>query len=108
MPDRRRVHAERGQAAPLALVALLFAALVGAGVVAVGGAAARASSAQAAADAAALAGAAEGRAAAVEVAHANGAEVVRFESVGDDVRVRIERRGAAATARARWQPTPIP
>lgn len=67
--DRRRSsdrpRGERGQAAPLVLVALLFAALLA-------------------------------------------ATIVRFEHIGSDVRVTLERRGASATARARWQPTPIP
>ncbi|MCU1370061.1 MAG: hypothetical protein JWO77_1255 [Ilumatobacteraceae bacterium] len=99
---------ERGQAAPLALMAVLFAALLAVGVVRVGDAAGRGAAAQASADASALAGAADGEEAAVEVATANQARVVRFEQVGDDVRVIVERRGATATARARWQPAPIP
>lgn len=99
---------QRGQVAPLALVALLFAALVGAGVLRFGEGAGRAASAQAAADAAALAGAAEGEAAAGEVAAANDARLVSFTQVDEEVRVTIERRGAMATARARWQPAPIP
>ncbi|HWJ98006.1 MAG TPA: hypothetical protein VNQ33_07590 [Acidimicrobiales bacterium] len=113
MTDRRRTTTtprptERGQAAPLMLVALLFAALVGVGIVRVGAAAGVAASAQAAADAAALAAAADGEDAAAEVAAANEAEVVTYESIGEDVRVTIERHGARATARARWQPAPIP
>ncbi len=99
---------QRGQAAPLALVALLFAALVAAGVARVGDAAARGAAVQAAADAAALAGAADGAAAADEVARANGARVLEFEQLGDDVRVVVQRRGGTATARARWVPAPIP
>lgn len=108
-PSRsNRIRSQRGQAAPLALVALLFAALAAAGVARIGEAAARGAAAQATADAAALAGAAEGEAAAAEVAQANLGQLVRFEAEGDDVRVVIERRGASATARARWVPAPIP
>jgi hypothetical protein len=99
---------ERGQAAPLALVAILFAALLGLGVARVGDAAGRSAAAQASADAAALAGAADGEAAALEVATANHAALVHFEQIGDDVRVTVQQRGATATARARWQPAPIP
>ncbi len=105
---RRSVAGEQGQAAPLALVAILFAALLGVGVVRVGEASGRVASAQAAADASALAGAADGEAAASEVAVANDARIVTFTHEGDDVRVTVERRGATASARARWQPAPIP
>src|SRR6478609_5934481 len=90
-PTRTIFQGERGQAAPLALMALLFAVLLGLGVARVGAAAGRGAAAQASADAAALAGAAEGEDAAVEVAAANHARVVRFEQVGDDVRITIER-----------------
>ena len=107
-PGPTSVRNEHGQAAPLVLMALLFATLLAVGVVRVGDGAGRAASAQAAADAAALAGAADGQEAASEVAAANGARVVRFEQLGDDVRITVERRGASATARARWQPAPIP
>ncbi len=112
MSDRTRssssVRAQRGQAAPLALVALLFAALLAVGVTRLGAAAGIAAYAQASADAVALAGAADGQEAAAEVAAANDARIVRFERLGDDVRVMVERRGATATARARWEPAPIP
>lgn len=89
-------------------MALLFAALLAVGVTRLGGAAGQAAAAQASADAVALAGAADGEAAAAEVATANEARIVRFEQIGDDVRVTVERRGATATARARWQPVAIP
>jgi hypothetical protein len=89
-------------------MAVLFAALLALGIVRVGSAAGAAASAQAAADATALAAAAEGEAAATAVAAANDATVVRYEPIDDDVRVTIERHGARATARARWQPAPIP
>ncbi|HWJ62776.1 MAG TPA: hypothetical protein VNS19_12460 [Acidimicrobiales bacterium] len=115
MSDRRppttaatTISGQRGQATPLALMAVLFAALFAVGLVRVGAAAGGAASAQAAADASALAGAAGGEDAAAEVAAANEASVVRYEPAGDEVRVTIERHGATATARARWQPAPIP
>lgn len=112
MTDRPRRHhirgSERGQAAPLALVALLFAALLCVGVVRVGDAAGRRAGAQASADAVALAAAAGGEPAAAEVAAANGARLVHLADEGDDVQVTIRQRGTTATARARWLPAPIP
>lgn len=67
--------------------------------------------ARTAADAAALAGAAEGRAAAVEMAAANGAELVSFEQTGDQVTVAVRAgrlvRRARAEATVTWlEPTP--
>lgn len=107
-PGPPRLRSQRGQVAPLALVAVLFAALLAVGVLRVGDGAGRSAAAQAAADATALAGAAEGEAAATEVAAANGARLVAYGQLDDDVQVTIERRGATATARARWHPAPIP
>lgn len=101
-------RSERGQAAILALVALLFAGVLAAGLAQVGRAAAQRASAQAAADATALAGASAGRSAADDVAAANDAQVVAYRVEDVDVLVTVERRGASATARARWVPTPIP
>jgi hypothetical protein len=89
-------------------MAVLFAALVAVGIARVGAAAAVRSSAQAAADASALAGAADGDAAAEQAATANDATVVRIDHDGSDVCVTVERRGVTATARAQWQPAPIP
>jgi len=106
--DRPSRSGERGQAAPLALIAILFAAVLGVGAVRVGEAAGRRASVQAAADASALAGAADGEGAASEVAAANGARILGYTQDGDDVHVTVERRGATASARARWQPAPIP
>jgi hypothetical protein len=57
--------------------------------------------ARTAADAAALAGAAEGRAAAEEVARANGAVLESFATDGPDVEVRVRVGSTHATARAR-------
>ena len=93
---------------PLVLVALLFAVLLAVGVAQVGRAASLRASAQAAADASALAGAADGQGAAGQVAAANHAVLRSYRTDGTDVVVSIERRGATATARARWQLPAIP
>jgi hypothetical protein len=87
---------------------LAVTALVIAGVAHLGTVAAQRASAQAAADAVALAGAAGGEDDALEVAAGNEAELVAFASDDRDVVVTIERRGATATARARWLPVSIP
>ncbi len=90
----------------LAVVAV--AALLAVGITRVGVAAAHRASAQAAADAVALAAAADGPEAARAVARANQARVVVLAPQGHEISVTIERRGATATARARWQPLAIP
>lgn len=96
-----RGEGQRGQALPLVAV-LVVAAGAGCLVLGrIGGAAVARASAVTAADAAALAGAAGGRAAASETARANGARLVSYEEFGTDTRVRVERGGARATARAR-------
>ncbi|WP_426570681.1 pilus assembly protein TadG-related protein [Aquihabitans sp. McL0605] len=99
---------ERGQVAPLVLVAVLFAALLSLGVARIGTAAGSRASAQAAADAAALAGATQGRGAASALATVNQATLVTFHDDDGGVAVTIERAGLTASARARWVPTPIP
>jgi hypothetical protein len=98
---------ERGQAAPLVLVAILFTALSCLGLARLGAASAVAARSQAAADAAALAGAAGGEPAARRLAAANDAMLVEYRTVGADVEVTVERGGDTATARARWVPAPI-
>ncbi|MCB1039993.1 MAG: hypothetical protein R2701_01540 [Acidimicrobiales bacterium] len=103
-----RVRCQRGQAALLALVAVLFAGLLAAGVVRVGAAVAQRGSVQAAADAVALASAGGGPAAAQAVADANHVEVVSITEQGNDVVVIVGRDHLRATARARWAPRPIP
>ncbi len=67
----------------------------------VGGAAVARAQAVTAADAAALAGAAHTREAAALAAQWNDARLTSYEELGTDVRVRVERAGARATARAR-------
>jgi hypothetical protein len=87
-------------------VVVLVVALVALGLARLGGGAVDAARARTAADAAALAGAAEGRAAAAEVAGANGARLVSYRSLGTDVVVTVEVGPARVRARARawWEP----
>lgn len=105
MPDP---NSSRGQAVPLVLVVLLFAAACAGGLVRVAVAAVQRAEAQAAADAVALAGAASDRQGAAEVAEANDTELVRYDVDGDEVLVTVARAGVTARARARWVPAPIP
>jgi hypothetical protein len=67
----------------------------------VGEAAVARAAARTAADAAALAGAAEGEQAARQVADANGAQVIRFEVLGEDTRVTVRLGPGEAVGRAR-------
>lgn len=103
VPNRDR---ERGQVTPLVAVVVLVVALVALGVARLGAGAVDAARARTAADAAALAGAAEGRAAADEVAAANGGRLVFYEALGTDVVVTVEVGQASVRARARawWEP----
>lgn len=93
--------AEGGQVLPLVALALLIAAGALVVLAHLGRVASERAHAQTAADAAALAGVLEGRAAAEELAEANGAELVSFAVDGRDVQVVVEREGVRATARAR-------
>jgi hypothetical protein len=91
---------DRGSTLPFLILTI---ALVGAIVVLlgrVGGAATARAGARSAADAAALAGAANGRAAAVELAQANGAELLSYQEIGLDTEVRVRLGPAEATGRA--------
>jgi hypothetical protein len=98
---RRENRSQRGSILPLVALAMVVA---GGGALLLGrigeGAVSRAA-ARAAADAAALAGAAEGEKVAREVAEANGATVVRYETVGQDTRVTVRLGSAEAVGRAR-------
>jgi len=92
---------ERGSMAPLiALVVVLIGGVV-MGLGRIGAAGAVRAAARTAADAAALAGAADGRAAAEELARANGAEVLAYEGIGLDTRVTVRLGPAEAVGRAR-------
>lgn len=92
---------QRGQILPLVALAVVIAG--GGAVLAgrLGEAAVSRAAARTAADAAALAGAAEGEGAAREVAAANGARVVRIETLGTDTRVVVQVGRAEAVGRAR-------
>ena len=92
---------ERGQVAPLMAVVLVAAGFFCVAVARVGVAAADRAGARTAADAAALAGAADGRTAADQIGRANRARVIRYDASGRDVKLRVERVGAQATAKAR-------
>jgi hypothetical protein len=91
---------ERGQSTPLLAILVLFVGLVVLGLGRLGHSASDAALARTAADAAALAGAAEDRAAAEDLADANGAKLVRYVKVGDEVEVTVRVGEAQAVARA--------
>jgi hypothetical protein len=100
------VRTQRGSITPL--VALTMAATGAAALLLgrLGEAGVARAAARTAADAAALAGAVEGEGAAREVALANGAELVRYEVLGQDTRVTVRQGVAEAVARARRKPRP--
>jgi hypothetical protein len=96
----RTTRNERGSILPFVALAMVMA---GASVILlgrVGQAATARAGARNAADAAALAGAAEGRAAALSVAQANGAELLSYVEVGLDTEVRVRLGPAEASGRA--------
>ncbi len=95
-----RARGDRGQAVPLLIGVLAVGLLLLLAVARVGSAVVAAARARTAADAAALAGAQWGRASAVAAAEDNGGHLVGFRQERDDVVVRVEVDGAAATARA--------
>jgi hypothetical protein len=92
---------ERGSVLPFIALAMVLAGVSMVLLARVGGAATARAGARNAADAAALAGAAEGRAAAVALAQANGAELVSYSEVGLDTLVRVRLGPAEASGRAR-------
>jgi len=94
-------HHERGSILPLVALAMVLAGITVILLGRLGGAATARAGARNAADAAALAGAAEGRAAAAALASANGAELLSYEEIGLDTRVRVRLGPAVATGRAR-------
>jgi len=98
---RRSDERQRGSVLPLVVLAMVIAGGGALLLARLGEGAVSRASARAAADAAALAGAAEGEQAAREVAAANGATVVRFETLGDDTRVTVRVGSAEAVGRAR-------
>ncbi len=92
---------EGGQTLPLVALMIVVMGLGCLGLGRIGGAAVARAQAVTAADAAALAGAADTKEAAASAAQWNGARLTSYEELGSDVRVRVERAGAKATARAR-------
>jgi hypothetical protein len=86
---------------PLLAVAVGLTAVLVLGLAHMGRVVADRAQARTAADAAALAGAAEGEGTARSLASANGAELTRFETDGDEVTVEVVVEGVRAHARAR-------
>lgn len=98
-PDR-----DRGQALMLVLAVVALLAVMLMAMARFGARLVDIEQAQVAADAAALAGVVQGESGAVELAERNGASVVQFRQLGDDVIVVVEYRGARATSRATRAP----
>lgn len=96
-----RARSDRGQLLPLYALVVIVACVAMLLLVRLGTVAVHRAHARTAADAAALAGAAEGRAAAEQVAAANGAVLESFDAHGDDVEVRVRVDDSHARARAR-------
>jgi outer membrane lipoprotein SlyB len=92
---------EHGQAMPLVLAVVAFAAVLLFALVPVAEAAHDRARARSAADAAALAGAADGEEAARAMAEVNGAELVLWRTEGPEVWVEVRLGDARATAKAR-------
>jgi hypothetical protein len=92
---------EHGSTLPFMALAVVLAGVTVVLLGRVGGAATARAGARNAADAAALAGAAAGRSAAVELAAANGAELLSYTETGNDTTVRVRVGLAEATGRAR-------
>ena len=91
---------EQGSTLPFMALAIVLAGVIVVLLGRVGGAATARAGARSAADAAALAGAAAGRSAAEELARANGAELLSYEEIGADTKVRVRLGIAEATGRA--------
>jgi hypothetical protein len=96
----RRSTDDHGQAIPLILGVVAVMAVLVVGVAWFGSSLVDAAHARTAADAAALAGAVEGQAAAVELAAENGAQLVGFRRIGDDVIVTVRCGRAVVSSRA--------
>ena len=92
---------DRGQAIPLLAFAVGLTAVMVLGLAHMGRVVADRAQARTAADAAALAGAAEGEESARSVARANGGEVTRYDTHGDEGVVEVSVGGVEAFGRAR-------
>jgi murein DD-endopeptidase MepM/ murein hydrolase activator NlpD len=99
--DMEDERGERGQAAPLMALVLVFAGVLALGAARLGRAAADRAQARTAADAAALAGAVGDRAGAEALALANGGRLVAYRTIEGDVLVTVRVGPAEASARAR-------
>jgi hypothetical protein len=95
-----RWRGDDGQAVPLVAALVAVAAVLVIGMGSLAGDVGDAGRARSAADAAALAGAAGGRAAAADLAAANGGALVAWQGDCDDVVVTVRVGRAVATARA--------
>jgi hypothetical protein len=97
-----RVHDDRGQAVPLALIAVALAIVATVALAELGGNVVDAGRARTAADAAALAGVEGGRDASMRMAAENGATVLSWSSNpdGDGIRVTVAVRIGLAVATA--------
>lgn len=92
---------------PLVLLCVVALAAAGLVLAQLAGRAQLMARAQTAADAAALAGAGDRRGAAVELAEANGAELIGFEADGSVARVEVRLGGEVAAAAAERSPPPV-
>jgi hypothetical protein len=92
---------DRGQVTPLLAFAVGLTAVMVLGLAHMGRVVADRAQARTAADAAALAGAAEGEGSARALAEANGGEVTRYDTTGDEVLVEVSVGGVKAFGRAR-------
>ena len=99
-----QVRKDRGQAVMLVVAVVALLAVLLMGLARFGARVVQIEQAQVAADAAALAGVVQGRSAAAALAARNGARLVEFRQVGDDVIVVVECHGARATSRATRAP----
>jgi uncharacterized protein YcbK (DUF882 family) len=97
----RRIARDRAQATPLMAAALGLVALMLLALGPMGRALTDRAQARTAADAAALAGAAQGEAVARDLASANGAELVSYDSENHEVVVEVQVGSVAARSRAR-------
>ncbi|MGH9244914.1 MAG: M15 family metallopeptidase [Acidimicrobiales bacterium] len=100
MSGSSRRGGDAGQALPVVTLVIVLTCLVALVLAELGGAAVARARARNAADAAALAGAAEGRAAAADVARANGGILREFQSAGNVVEVVVDVGDARERARA--------
>jgi hypothetical protein len=100
----RRLHTERGQAAPLAAAVVALAVVLTIAVGRLAGDLVDAARARTAADAVALASVIGGRRAGEDLAARHEATVIGWSRYGDDVLVTVRVRNAVVSARATGGP----